>query len=89
VQQYVANQSDELNLEPTEIINVVRKTNEGVSHSGPIGLTIGLGIYYNSILIMQYFQKYLYPYPSKHKWRNKWLKGLNFSSIPALMILLI
>ncbi|XP_039517281.1 ephexin-1 isoform X2 [Pimephales promelas] len=29
VQQYVANQSDELNLEPTEIINVVRKTNEG------------------------------------------------------------
>lgn len=29
VQQYVANQADELNLEPTEIINVVRKTNEG------------------------------------------------------------
>lgn len=30
VEQYVANQADELNLEPTEIINVVRKTN-GVS----------------------------------------------------------
>ncbi|KAK7134663.1 hypothetical protein R3I93_017943 [Phoxinus phoxinus] len=30
VQQYVANQADELNLEPTEIINVVRKTNEGL-----------------------------------------------------------
>lgn len=29
VEQYVANQADELNLEPTEIINVVRKTNEG------------------------------------------------------------
>ncbi|XP_056111491.1 rho guanine nucleotide exchange factor 15 isoform X1 [Rhinichthys klamathensis goyatoka] len=29
LQQYVANQSDELNLEPTEVINVVRKTNEG------------------------------------------------------------
>ncbi|CAM4709876.1 unnamed protein product [Leuciscus chuanchicus] len=29
LQQYVANQADELNLEPTEIINVVRKTNEG------------------------------------------------------------
>ncbi|XP_077057097.1 rho guanine nucleotide exchange factor 15 [Siphateles boraxobius] len=30
VQRYVANQADELNLEPTEIINVVRKTNEGL-----------------------------------------------------------
>ncbi|XP_059387596.1 ephexin-1-like [Carassius carassius] len=29
VEQYVANQADELNLEPTEIINIVRKTNEG------------------------------------------------------------
>ncbi|XP_016300796.1 rho guanine nucleotide exchange factor 15-like isoform X1 [Sinocyclocheilus anshuiensis] len=29
VEQYVANQTDELNLEPTEIINVVRKSNEG------------------------------------------------------------
>ncbi len=31
VEQYVAIQADELNLERTEIINVVRKTNEGVS----------------------------------------------------------
>lgn len=29
VEQYVANQADEINLEPTEIINVLRKTNEG------------------------------------------------------------
>lgn len=29
VEQYVANQADELNLEPTEIVNVIRKTNEG------------------------------------------------------------
>lgn len=29
VEQYVAEQADELNLEPTEIINVIRKTNEG------------------------------------------------------------
>nr|XP_009304999.1 rho guanine nucleotide exchange factor 15 isoform X1 [Danio rerio]XP_683105.3 rho guanine nucleotide exchange factor 15 isoform X1 [Danio rerio] len=29
VEQYVAKQSDELNLERTEIINVIRKTNEG------------------------------------------------------------
>uniref|UniRef100_A0A8C2A626 Si:dkey-38p12.3 n=1 Tax=Cyprinus carpio TaxID=7962 RepID=A0A8C2A626_CYPCA len=29
VKQYMANQADELNLEPTEIITVVRKTNEG------------------------------------------------------------
>ncbi|XP_036379822.1 rho guanine nucleotide exchange factor 15-like [Megalops cyprinoides] len=29
VDQYVAQQSDELDLEPTDIINVVRKTNEG------------------------------------------------------------
>ncbi|KAM3590948.1 uncharacterized protein V6R79_019317 [Siganus canaliculatus] len=29
VEQYVAQQADELSLEPTEIINVVRKTNEG------------------------------------------------------------
>ncbi|KAL4659908.1 rho guanine nucleotide exchange factor 15, partial [Arapaima gigas] len=29
VEQYVAQQADELNLEPTDIINVVRKTNEG------------------------------------------------------------
>ncbi|XP_029609776.1 rho guanine nucleotide exchange factor 15 [Salmo trutta] len=29
VEQYVAQQADELNLEATEIINVVRKTNEG------------------------------------------------------------
>lgn len=31
VEQYVAKQADELNLERTEIINVVRKTNEGAS----------------------------------------------------------
>ncbi|XP_077445799.1 rho guanine nucleotide exchange factor 15 isoform X2 [Stigmatopora argus] len=29
VEQYVAQQADELNLEPTEIVNVIRKTNEG------------------------------------------------------------
>lgn len=29
VEQYVAQQADELTLEPTEIINVIRKTNEG------------------------------------------------------------
>ena len=29
VEQYVAQQADELTLEPTEIINVLRKTNEG------------------------------------------------------------
>lgn len=29
MEQYVAQQSDELTLEPTEIINVIRKTNEG------------------------------------------------------------
>ncbi|XP_027021114.2 rho guanine nucleotide exchange factor 15 isoform X2 [Tachysurus fulvidraco] len=29
VQQYVATQADELNLDPPEIINVIRKTNEG------------------------------------------------------------
>lgn len=29
VEPYVAQQADELTLEPTEIINVVRKTNEG------------------------------------------------------------
>ncbi|KAL7869478.1 hypothetical protein AOLI_G00134660 [Acnodon oligacanthus] len=29
VEQYVAQQTDELNLEPPEIVNVVRKTNEG------------------------------------------------------------
>ncbi|XP_030194931.1 LOW QUALITY PROTEIN: rho guanine nucleotide exchange factor 15 [Gadus morhua] len=29
VEQYVAGQTDELSLEPTEIINVLRKTNEG------------------------------------------------------------
>lgn len=29
VEQYVAQQADELSLEPTEIINVLRKTNEG------------------------------------------------------------
>uniref|UniRef100_A0A4W5K8H6 SH3 domain-containing protein n=1 Tax=Hucho hucho TaxID=62062 RepID=A0A4W5K8H6_9TELE len=30
VEQYIAQQADELTLEPTEIINVVRKTNEGL-----------------------------------------------------------
>ncbi|KAK5875858.1 hypothetical protein CesoFtcFv8_026896 [Champsocephalus esox] len=30
VEQYVAQQADELTLEPTEIINVIRKTNEGL-----------------------------------------------------------
>uniref|UniRef100_A0A3B3TWT8 Rho guanine nucleotide exchange factor 15b n=1 Tax=Poecilia latipinna TaxID=48699 RepID=A0A3B3TWT8_9TELE len=29
VEQYIAQQADELNLEPTEIVNVIRKTNEG------------------------------------------------------------
>ncbi|XP_041842386.1 ephexin-1 isoform X2 [Melanotaenia boesemani] len=29
VEQYVAQQADELTLEPTEIINIIRKTNEG------------------------------------------------------------
>lgn len=29
VEQYTAQQTDELTLEPTEIINVIRKTNEG------------------------------------------------------------
>ncbi|XP_030631892.1 rho guanine nucleotide exchange factor 15 [Chanos chanos] len=29
VERYVAQQADELNLEPTEIVNVIRKTNEG------------------------------------------------------------
>uniref|UniRef100_A0A3Q0S8T3 Rho guanine nucleotide exchange factor 15b n=1 Tax=Amphilophus citrinellus TaxID=61819 RepID=A0A3Q0S8T3_AMPCI len=29
VEQYIAQQADELNLEPTEIINIIRKTNEG------------------------------------------------------------
>uniref|UniRef100_A0A4W4GF80 Rho guanine nucleotide exchange factor 15b n=1 Tax=Electrophorus electricus TaxID=8005 RepID=A0A4W4GF80_ELEEL len=33
VEQYVANQTDELNLDPPEIINVIRKANEGESHS--------------------------------------------------------
>lgn len=31
VEQYIAQQADELTLEPTEIINVIRKTNEGKS----------------------------------------------------------
>ncbi|XP_026017881.1 rho guanine nucleotide exchange factor 15 [Astatotilapia calliptera] len=30
VEQYIAQQADELSLEPTEIINVIRKTNEGL-----------------------------------------------------------
>lgn len=29
VEQYIAQQADELDLEPTDIINVIRKTNEG------------------------------------------------------------
>lgn len=29
VDQYIAQQADELTLEPTEIVNVIRKTNEG------------------------------------------------------------
>ena len=33
VEQYVAQQTDELSLEPTEIINVLRKTNEGTEHA--------------------------------------------------------
>lgn len=28
-EQYVAQQADEITLEPTEIVNVIRKTNEG------------------------------------------------------------
>lgn len=31
VEQYIAQQADELNLEPTEIVNVIRKSNEGES----------------------------------------------------------
>lgn len=34
VEQYVAQQADELTLEPTEIINVIRKTNEGKNMDG-------------------------------------------------------
>ncbi|XP_060922452.1 rho guanine nucleotide exchange factor 15 [Limanda limanda] len=30
VEQYVAQQADELTLEPTEIVNIIRKTNEGL-----------------------------------------------------------
>ncbi|KAI3376398.1 hypothetical protein L3Q82_016879 [Scortum barcoo] len=30
VEQYIAQQADELTLEPTEIINIIRKTNEGL-----------------------------------------------------------
>lgn len=29
VEQYIGQQTDELTLEPTEIVNVIRKTNEG------------------------------------------------------------
>lgn len=34
VEQYIAQQADELTLEPTEIINVLRKTNEGKNVEG-------------------------------------------------------
>lgn len=34
VEQYVAQQADELALEPTEIVNVIRKTNEGKNVEG-------------------------------------------------------
>lgn len=34
VEQYVGQQADELNLEPTDIINVIRKTNEGRNTQG-------------------------------------------------------
>lgn len=34
VEQYTAQQSDELTLEPTEIINIIRKTNEGTYAPG-------------------------------------------------------
>lgn len=37
VEPYVAQQADELTLEPTEIINVIRKTNEGKSVRGILG----------------------------------------------------
>lgn len=33
VEQYIAQQADELTLEPTEIINVIRKTNEGKTNN--------------------------------------------------------
>lgn len=33
VESYIAQQADELTLEPTEIINVIRKTNEGKNAS--------------------------------------------------------
>lgn len=34
VEQYIAQQADELNLEPTDIINIIRKTNEGKNVQG-------------------------------------------------------
>lgn len=34
VEQYIAQQADELTLEPTEIVNVIRKTNEGKNQCG-------------------------------------------------------
>lgn len=34
VEQYIAQQADELTLEPTEIVNVIRKTNEGKDVEG-------------------------------------------------------
>jgi len=34
VEQYIAQQTDELALEPTEIVNIVRKTNEGKNEEG-------------------------------------------------------
>ena len=41
VEQYIAQQADELTLEPTEIINVVRKTNEGKTWQDTNDLSCG------------------------------------------------
>lgn len=50
VEQYVAQQTDELTLEPTEIINVIRKTNEGKNVEK---MLLNLGFCILSILVME------------------------------------
>lgn len=42
VEQYVAQQTDELTLEPTEIVNVIRKTNEGKNVGEETLLKVGI-----------------------------------------------
>ena len=42
VEQYIAQQTDELTLEPTEIVNVIRKTNEGKNASMAMILHSGI-----------------------------------------------